>query len=131
MKPPSSLTPMLRDRLERISAAVTLNTTRDQCRVLMGLTDSQMASTMFRLFSASTWPPVIDQRLWTLPIEDVAPPTNGGRRKVEKAKDEGEIAERVAADQARIRNNRERWLDIEQKKYGLKRRGRNIDDMIA
>jgi hypothetical protein len=131
MNLPPSLTPMLRDRLERISAAATLNIKRDQCRVLMGLTESQMASTMFRLFGASTWPPVIDPLLWTLPIEEVAPPTNGGRRKVEKAKDEDEIAQRVAADQARIRNNRERWLDIEQQKYGLKRRGTSIDDMPA
>lgn len=38
---------------------------------------------------------------------------------------------RVAADQARIRAERERWLEIEREKYGLPKRGPMIDDMPA
>ena len=128
---PASLTPLLRRRLERIARAVELGTSRAEFETMMGMTQQQMASTMFRLFGASTWPPVIDPKLWTLPIETAAPPTNGGRKKDERVKDYEAIAARAKADQERIRRERERWLEIEQQKYGLKRRGKHIDDMPA
>jgi hypothetical protein len=128
---PRYLTPLLMARLAQIAEAVSRGTTREQCEQVMGISEVQMASTMFRLFGASTWPPVIDARLWTLPVQDPPPPTTGGRRKVEIVKDDQAIAERVARDQARIREQRERWLEIEQKKYGLPRRARSIDDMPA
>lgn len=41
------------------------------------------------------------------------------------------IALRIDADQARRRAEREHWLEVEQQKYRLPRRGRFIDDMPA
>jgi len=42
-----------------------------------------------------------------------------------------ELAERIDHDQAKSRAERERWLEIEKEKYGLPRKGRLVDDMIA
>jgi len=41
------------------------------------------------------------------------------------------LAARVAADQARLRARRMQWLDLEQRKYGLPRRGRLPEEMPA
>lgn len=42
-----------------------------------------------------------------------------------------DVHARVVADQARIRAEKDRWLDLEREKYNLPRRGRLIDDMPA
>lgn len=42
---------------------------------------------------------------------------------------EGELARRILRDQAALRAQREHWLDVEQQKYGLARRGRLVDEM--
>jgi hypothetical protein len=127
---PRYLTPMLRQRLTQIAFAMDQGMNRDEAAGAMHVSPSQLASTMFRLFGASTWPPVIDPKLWALPIEDPAPPTTGGRR-IEKRMSDEELAERIARDQAAKRAERDRWLEIEREKYGLPQRRRSIDDMPA
>lgn len=131
MSIPRYLTPMLKRRLVIIDRAVRDGLSRSACEDRLAINANTMASTMFRLFGETTWPPVIDARLWTLPIEDPSPPSNGGRKRPQPDKDGDAIAERVRRDQERIRAKRERWLDIEQEKYGLPKRGRSIDDMPA
>lgn len=42
-----------------------------------------------------------------------------------------DLEARIAADQAKRRAEKERWLEIEREKYRLPRRGRLIDDMPA
>lgn len=49
----------------------------------------------------------------------------------ERPFNDSEIAARSAADQAQRRAERERWLDLEQQRYSLPRRGRLIDGMPA
>lgn len=41
------------------------------------------------------------------------------------------LAERIAADQARLRAEREAWLTAEQQRYDLPKRGRLPEDMAA
>lgn len=46
-------------------------------------------------------------------------------------KNPDDLAARIEADQARRRAEQEHWLDLEQQKYGLPRRGRLPQDMAA
>ncbi len=48
-----------------------------------------------------------------------------------KALDRDDLADRIDQDQAKQREARHRWLEIEQEKYKLPRKGKLIDDMIA
>lgn len=125
------LTPLMRDRLVKIDIQVSVGATRAEAARSMGVSNATLLSTLARLFGDSTWPPVIDPRLFELPVYEQGVPTNGGRRSPTGAAEYAEISVRAAQDQARIKAERERWLDIEKEKYGLKRRGRSIDDMPA
>ena len=42
-----------------------------------------------------------------------------------------DLAARIEADQARLRQSREHWLRVEQQRYALPRRGRMLEDMPA
>ena len=48
-----------------------------------------------------------------------------------KALNRDNLADRIDRDQAKQREARHRWLEIEQEKYKLPRKGKLIDDMIA
>jgi hypothetical protein len=54
-----------------------------------------------------------------------------GERAQVRATPADDLAARIDRDQAARRAERERWLDIEQQRYGLTRRGRLPDDMPA
>ena len=125
------LTPMLFERLTLIQSISGHARTLEDAAAHMGITDAAMRSTLARLFTDATWPPVIDPRLFELPIKTPDVPTNGGVRKKQSSKEYAEIARRVAADQARLKAERDKWLEIEREKYGLKKRGKSIDDMAA
>lgn len=123
------LTPLMRERLVQIRQHVQAGLPRHESAHVMNISQATMLSTLTRLFGESTWPPVIDMRLFDLPVHEQPVPTNGGRASPSGAAEYEEIKDRVEKDQAARRAQREQWLKVEQDKYGLKRRGKPIDDM--
>lgn len=53
------------------------------------------------------------------------------RRAAERQQTRMDIAARVEADQARLRERRTRWLALEQRKYDLPKPGRPLEEMPA
>ena len=73
------------------------------------------------------------ERARTKPHErtDETKPQRERRRAAQRNAERLDIAARAEADQARRRAQQQRWLAIEQRKYGLPSRGRPLEEMPA
>lgn len=80
------------------------------------------------------------QRIATIATTAVAPrrttdaaprPTSNCAAPADPLARREQLLDRIEADQARLRRAREVWLDAEQQRYRLPRRGRLIEDMPA
>jgi hypothetical protein len=129
---PATIAPTHRARLAAIRPLVEAGLSRHEIRARLNLSTAQIDATLRVVLGTTSWPPLIPDAVFELPI--VADPS---RFVVEdegallRAMTPDEIAARAAADQARCRAAREHWLELEQQRYRLPRRGRSIDDMPA